>query len=256
VSTTLHMDGQAPLSEPPLVRTWGADGNPLPLRVIRAPSRPRAHPLGVEAPPWFPTGPLGVPFDFCGYVRRLCADIVARCDQLWHVDVSRLLFAVTQARTGRAHGLQARVTPLRFRDGHLTRRGRGRAYQVQRYFVGEREMLYVVTFCLPRFMDQDFDDKFITIFHELYHISPAFDGDLRRHEGRCSIHSRSKRGYDARMADLARAYLAGGANPALHDFLRLNFTQLQHRHGSVLGVMVPRPKLIPVPARRKGRGSR
>jgi hypothetical protein len=162
------------------------------------------------------------------------------------VDVSRLLFAATQARSGRPHGLQARVTPLRFRDGQLIRQRRGLAYQVQRYFVEGREMLYVVTFCLPRFLDQDFDDKFITLFHELYHISPAFDGDLRRHEGRYAIHSHSKHCYDAHMADLARSYLANGADPALHAFLRLNFAELQHRHGQVLGVVVPRPKLIRV----------
>jgi hypothetical protein len=117
---------------------------------------------------------------------------------------------------------------------------------VQRYFVGRREMLYLVTFCLPRFLDQDFDDKFITLFHELYHISPHFEGDLRRHEGRYALHSHSKREYDAQMAHLARAYLAGGPDRALHDFLRLNFAQLAHRHGSVLGVVVPRPRLIPV----------
>jgi hypothetical protein len=120
---------------------------------------------------------------------------------------------------------------------------------VQRYFVGDREMLYVMTFCLPRFLDQEFDDKFITVFHELYHIGPAFDGDLRRHEGRYAIHSHSKHGYDAQMAALARAYLASGPDPGLHAFLRLNFSQLQERHGCVVGVVVPRPKLIPVPAR-------
>jgi hypothetical protein len=166
------------------------------------------------------------------------------------VDVSRLLFAVTQARNSRRHGLLARVTPLRFRDGQLLRRRRGTAYQVQRYFVGGQEMLYVMTFCLPRFLDQDFDDKFITVFHELYHISPAFDGDLRRHHGRCTVHSRSKKRYDQHMADLARAYLSKGADPSLYDFLRLNFDQLQQRHGQVLGVVVPRPRLIPVPARK------
>ena len=107
-------------------------------------------------------------------------------------------------------------------------------------------MLYLVTFCLPRFLDQDFDDKFITLFHELYHISPAFEGDLRRHEGRYAIHSHSKRHYDAHMAALARAYLSNGADRSLHAFLRLNFTQLVHRHGSVVGVVVPRPRLLPV----------
>jgi hypothetical protein len=217
------------------------------LRVIRAPVQSGA-PL---ASPFFSTtGPAERPFDFCAHVRRLCADIALRCEDLRHVDISRLLFAVTQARSPRTHGLQARVTPLRFHDGRLRRRRRGVSYQVQRYFVGDQEMLYVLTFCLPRFLDQSFDDKFITLFHELYHISPAFDGDLRRHQGRYAIHSHSKRGYDQYMADLARSYLANGADTGLHAFLRMNFAQLEQCHGYVVGVVVPRPKLIPIPARK------
>jgi hypothetical protein len=196
--------------------------------------------------PWLPTGAEGEPFDFTGHVHRLCADLAARCEALRHVDVSRLLFAVTQARNGRTHGLQARVTPLRFADGRLTRQRRGVTYQVQRYFLGSHEYLYLVTFCLPRFLDQPFDDKLVTLFHELYHISPAFDGDLRRYKGRYAIHTRSQREYDERMAEMARAYLSGSPDPSLHAFLRLNFAQLLSRHGSVVGVVVPRPKQMPV----------
>jgi hypothetical protein len=229
----------------PLILRWQEPDQPLPQRPIRLPpTARRAH--GVDAPPWLETGPHDRPFDFCGHIRRLCADIACRSTELRHIDTSRLLFAVTQARSGRPFGLQARVTPLRFRNGCLTRRRRDGAYQVQRYFVGDREMLYLVTFCLPRFLDQDFDDKFITIFHELYHISPAFEGDLRRHDGRYSLHSHSKRLYDSNMMHMAREYLAARPEPRLHAFLRLNFAQLQHRHGSVVGVFVPRPRLLPV----------
>lgn len=232
----------------PLVLRWSSrQGTPLPLRSVRLPPRTRPRTVGLEAPPWLGTGPASQPFDFCGHVQRLCGDIVRHCPDLQHIDMGRLLVGVTQARSGQTHGLQARVTPLRFRQGHLIRRRQGVAYQVQRYFVDGREMLYLVTFCLPRFLDQDFDDKLITLFHELYHISPQFEGDLRRHEGRYALHSRSKLEYDARMADMARAYLSNGANRDLHGFLRLSFAQLQHRHGSVVGVVVPRPRLVPVP---------
>jgi hypothetical protein len=218
--------------------------------------------VGLEAPPWLRTGPEGQPFDFCGHVRRLCADVVRGCPELGHIDVSRLLFAVTQARGAQPHGLQARVTPLRFRHGQLTRRHQGVCYQVQRYLVNGREMLYLITFCLPRFLDQDFDNKLVTLFHELYHISPAFEGDLRRHDGRYALHTRSQRDYDAHMTHLARAYLAGGPEASLHAFLRLNFAQLQHRHGRVVGVVVPRPRLLPLweekrrPARETRPGGR
>jgi hypothetical protein len=250
VSTAVCLNDEPTLSQPPFVCCWNEKVRPLPLRIIRAPVRSSVHPLDFPTPVARAAGTAERPFDFCGHVRRLCADIVQHCDALRHVEISRLLFAVTQARSGRTHGLQARVTPLRFHEGRLRRQRRGVSYQVQRYFVGDQEMLYVLTFCLPRFLDQDFDDKFITLFHELYHISPAFDGDLRRHQGRYAIHSHSKRGYDEYMADLARSYLANGADPELHAFLRLNFAQLQQRYGHVVGVVVPRPKLIPIPARR------
>jgi hypothetical protein len=230
---------------PPILR-WTRSDNPLPLRTVRAPARVRKPGLGLEAPPWWDTGPVDQPFDFCGHIRRLCTDIVRHCPELGHIDVARLLFGMTQARSGHRHGLQARVTPLRFRHGQLTRQRKGVLYQVQRYIVDDYEMLYLITFCLPRFLDQDFDDKFITLFHELYHISPAFEGDLRRHEGRYALHSHSKRRYDVHMADLARSYLSNGADRPLHAFLRLNFAQLQHRHGSVAAVVVPRPRLLPV----------
>lgn len=238
-----------PLWPDPLVLSWGGP-RPLPVRAIRAPAR-RGWALGREAPPWLATGPQGRPFDFCAHMRRLCADVVSRVPELYHIDPSRLLIAVTQARKARRHGLQARVTPLRFRGGQLTRRRQGTTYQVQRILVGAREMLYLVAFCLPRFLDLDFDEKLVTLFHELFHISPAFDGDLRRHGGRYCVHSRSQREYDRHMAALARTYLATRPDPALHAFLRLSFAQLQHRHGRVVGVVVPRPKLIPVCAAKK-----
>ncbi len=247
MSTTLIRDGRTLRATLPLVLSWSRAANPLPVRAVRVPVPGRARPVGLEAPPWHDTGAADRPFDFCGRVRLLCADVARRCPELGHVDVARLLFAMTQARTGRRNGLQARVTPLRFRGGRLHRPRRGVLYQVQRYLVDNQDMLYLVTFCLPRFLDQDFDDKFVTLFHELYHIGPAFDGDLRRHDGPCALHTRSKRDYDRHMAELARAYLATKPDPSLFAFLRLNFAQLRHRHGGVSAVAVPRPKLIPLP---------
>lgn len=239
---SLSKSHRAPL---PAVLAWRSPDGP-PLRPVWVPPGSPKRTLGLEAPPWLETGPVDQPFDFCERVRLLCRDITQHCKELNHIDVSRLLIGMTQARSGQRHGLQARVTPLRFRGGQLRKQRGNTTYQVQRYFVDGREMLYLVTFCLPRFLDQDFDDKFITLFHELYHINPEFDGDLRRMGGRCHLHSHSKGEYDVQMAALARAYLSGGANRSLHGFLRMDFAQLAYRHGSVEAVVVPRPRLLPV----------
>jgi hypothetical protein len=247
LSTAYRLADNGVLPERPLLLRWRELDKPLPVRRIRHPASRR--PPGDEVPAWLPTGPRDRPFDFCGHLRRLCDDITSRCAELAYVDVPRLLFAVTQARNGRARGLQARVTPLRFRHGGLFRKRGGVTYQVQRYFLGDHEFLYLVNFCLPRFLDQTFDDKLVTIFHELYHISPKFDGDLRRHQGRYCMHSHSQRGYDREMAKLSKKYLAGNPDPALSAFLRLNFAQLERRHNGLVGIVVPRPKMIPIVSR-------
>jgi hypothetical protein len=195
-----------------------------------------------------PPGPASAvtAFDFCAAMRRLVADIAQRVPELAHIDVSRLLVSFTPSRNRSKFGLQARVTPMRFRGGAELRRYRGVPYGVQRYTVDGRDILYVVTFCLPRFLDQPFEEKLITVFHELYHIGPDFDGDLRRHPGRYSVHSHSKREYDSRMAELVQPYLDGHPEPGRFEFLRNRYAELWKQHGGVFGVVVPRPKLYPV----------
>lgn len=220
-----------------LERRWDPVTRPLPRRYLLP---------GGTAACTVSASPVTPPLDFTAQMRRLCNDLTARCPELGHIDISAVLFTFTAARNRSAYGLQARVTPMRFRDGALTRRVGGTLYQVQRYFVGGREMLYLVTFCLPRFLDQTFEGKLVTVFHELYHISPNFDGDLRRHEGRYAVHSRSKRAYDEHMTALARRYLAGHPDPGHWDFLRPRAGRLWRDHSGIVGVSVPQPKMVPV----------
>jgi len=224
----------------PLVFEWDP-GRPPPRLALRLAERRLVR---SSSPPPLPDVS---PFDFGQAMAALCEDIVRRTPALTHVDLSRLLFSIALARNGRRHGLQARVTPLRFAGGALATLHRGKAYQVQRIVYDRREILYVVTFVLPRFLNRDFDDKLVTVFHELYHISPAFDGDLRRHNGRYCAHSHSQKKYDAHMARLVKTYLTDGADADRHAFLRYSFAQLCRRHGAVTGWHLPRPKLVPVP---------
>ena len=227
----------------PIVLRWDAN-NPLPTQVIRATAK-RSTPI-FTGQPWADSGCANQPFDFSAAIRELLADIQVRCPDFQHIQVPRILLSVTQARGGHPHGLQARITPMRFPRGALTRIRHNVTYHIQRYFLDECEFLYVMTFCLPRFLDQSFEQKFITLFHELYHIHPAFNGDLRRHEGRYAFHSHSQRAYNQHMTHYAREYLACKPDPRLSDFLRMDFTQLQSRHGAVTGIVVPRPKIIPL----------
>jgi predicted metallopeptidase len=187
-----------------------------------------------------------VSFDFSRAMTRLCCDITDRVDELLHVDMSRVAVCFAQARRRVLHGLQAKLTPMRFEGGALTTQRQGRTWTCQRVYCDEREMLYVLTFYLPRFLDQSFAEKMTTIAHELLHISPRFDGDLRRFGGRCYIHTGSQQEFDEQAARLARRYIACRPERELYRFLEFSFRDLQQRHGAVVGLQIPIPKLIPV----------
>lgn len=189
------------------------------------------------------------PFDFTAAVTRLCVDVIDRTPELAHVRMPQVAVSFAQARLRVLHGLQAKLTPLRFERGSLiTHRGRS-AWTVRRVFRDDVEILYILTFYLPRFLDQSLDEKLITVFHELFHISPRFDGDIRRMDGRYHVHSHSQKEYDREMAALARRYLSRRPDERLWGFLNLTFDELVKQHGGVVGVRVPVPKLVRLPHR-------
>ena len=195
--------------------------------------------------PFLPAQPTG--FDFTTRMRLLCADMIARTPELAHVDLSRVAVTFSQARKGVSWGMYASLTPLRFAGGSLTTVRRGRRYQVQRIVDGlGQEMLYLLSFYLPRFMNLVFREKLITIFHELWHIGPQFDGDLRRHEGRCFAHSHSQAQYDRQMGVFADGWLAQSPDESLWRFLEHSFHELHAAAGPIYGLRVKRPKLLPV----------
>ncbi|MEQ9407946.1 MAG: putative metallopeptidase [Fuerstiella sp.] len=188
----------------------------------------------------------GQKFDFCAAIGRLCEDVCRRHPEFRHIDMSRVVVTFAQTRSPVEWGMQAKLTPMRFRDGALTERRGRRTWTIQRLMHNGREMLYILTFYLPRFLNQTYNEKLVTVFHELYHISPKFDGDIRRFSGSCYMHTGSQAGYDRQMAVFVRQYLRMGSPVELRAFLKHDFTKLRKTHGTVVGLRVAVPRLLPV----------
>jgi predicted metallopeptidase len=188
--------------------------------------------------------------DFTAAMTRLCVDISTRIEAFHHVQMEQIAVTFAQARRRVNYGLQAKLTPLRFEHGAIVTERFGREWTIRRMYRQETEILYLLTFYLPRFLDQSFREKFITIMHELYHISPKFDGDIRRLEGRYHVHSSSQKDYDKHMEIYVDEYLASSPPVELFEFLKGNFSQIQEHYGSVHGVKIPIPRLIPLETKR------
>jgi hypothetical protein len=185
-------------------------------------------------------------FDFTGAMRLACADMARRLPSLTHIDVDRVAIGTCQTRNGSRHGVFATLTPLRFADGKVTELGRHGARRIEPLLdASGEEYLYLLNFYVPRFLDLPLEEKLSTIVHELWHIGPKFDGDLRRHAGRFYAHGRSQREYDANMDRLAQEWLAADPPPHLYEFLERSFDELAEEYGGVRGRRWRAPRIVP-----------
>ena len=185
-------------------------------------------------------------FDLTRAMRHLCWDMVARLPELEHIDLEPVAIGFSQSRGRACHGLVASLTPLRFETGARHAMIDGRRYRMAPLLDRSgREKLYILTYFIPRFFDAPLEEKLSTTLHELWHISPHFDGDLRRHEGRYPIHGRSQKAYDHQMDQMAQRWLALDPPLAVYDFLQWSFQELVAEYGSVVGTRISTPRLIP-----------
>ena len=185
-------------------------------------------------------------FDYSYHMKVLVADITRRCSAFAHVDAEKLLIGISRSRNRKRHGLQAKLMPLKFKGGLRTGQIGGAYYEMPNMTHGGGEILYVIYFCLPRFQNLGFNTKMATIFHELYHINPDCNGDIRRFPGRFYQHSHSEKNYDRIVRDLSGQYLRDPATADPTRFLRHSYNELRSQYGEVGGlrVLTPEPVLL------------
>jgi len=221
-------------------------------RTTRSPSprlvrlvRPPAGASGSTSTSRSATGRVESPeFEFCAAMRTLCQEIAARVPELAHVDMDRVAVCMTRSRRGGRSGLWAKLTPLRFEGGARLGLRRGQRYLIEPLLVEGRERLYILTFCLPRYLELTYREKLVTVFHELFHVGPDFDGDHRRFPGRYHMHSSRAERFDEQADRLCDLYLATEPAPQACRFLRHRTRTLLSRHRAITGLTIPVPKLV------------
>lgn len=178
-------------------------------------------------------------------MRDFVQDVVTHLEEFSFIDLEKVAISATYCKSRSRAGLLAYLLPLRYKDGSPVtkkeRQGKTYHYGVTPTHHNGRELLYIIYFMLPRFLDLSFRDKLDTVIHELYHISPEFNGDLRRLTGRSHLHGNSLKEYDQGIRVLSEKYLsiANGDGPL--RFLKTPWYEFQSFH-----IPEPKPKLIHV----------
>jgi hypothetical protein len=194
-------------------------------------------------------------------VTALMRDIVGRVPRLAFIDLDEVLVFARLGRTA-ADGAFATCHCLTLptsepgyyywrdrRSGEVTRRSPWFVTRTPDVTVGGRRIKYLISLALPRFCDQvlsrsrkralypnaeDWIAKLDTVVHELYHIDPDDVGirKVARADGARSLWSHGPEFYEE-VAAMVRQYLATNPSPAMYDFLRHDFAELESRYGGV-----------------------
>lgn len=128
-------------------------------------------------------------------VRALLRD-VAKMSEFRHIRPSRILVVAGEAR----RASRGTVKPLAF-AGTLSRDRSGRRKPVVR--IKGRRMLYSITLRPMFFRSGTPEARIATIIHELFHISPRFDGTLASSRR----HSAMGKDFSKRLRPIVRRYL-------------------------------------------------
>lgn len=180
-------------------------------------------------------------------LEELVAEIVGQVADFRHIDPAKVLLCVSSTRGGGVHGTYAKIHPLRFPGGCRSREVRRarRVFTCTMPAVTHRsnEILYIIYFLVPRFFNLSLREKLVTVFHELYHISPDFDGDIRRFPGRNFAHGSSRKRYNKLMESLVDGYLQGKESRDSLEFLEGDMDALRLKYQTIVGRRYPAPKM-------------
>ncbi len=185
-------------------------------------------------------------FDFTGNMTLLVEDIARVHPFFNHIKIQNVLVAISRSN-GNKNGVVAKLRPMLFEGGSRTKMIRRIGYAAPEVIINGENILYIVYFHLPRFLDHgDQKTKLTTVLHELHHISPLFNGDIRRYSGKNYAHGNSRKDFDSLIGIYTDEYIRNTDRLGLHDFLKYRYNQLKRRYGAIYGNMVRIPRPSPV----------
>jgi len=171
-----------------------------------------------------------------GVVRDLCA----RVPEFAHIQPARLLLCLARAR-GRRGGTFAKIVPMCFPDGTPFKVINGQKYALPQIPTPDGNILYLVYLYVPRFFEQTFERRLLTLAHELYHIAPQFDGTIRRVGN--GAHGASRNRFNDNLQPLLQDYLASQPPAETLAILHCDFAALA-KENLLTGRSMPLPKAI------------
>lgn len=178
-------------------------------------------------------------------IQDIIFDLTKQIDEFRHIKPNRIIISSTPCRANGKSGLWASLVPLRFENGHKTKIERRKTFNEKHFITlpckkirklrqqAEDYFLYYLYLAVPRFYNLKRIEKLETLIHELYHVNPVFNGDLRRFPGRCYIHGPSVKAYDEKVNNMRKIYEKKATVTQQLNHLSLRHTDLLKRYDKI-----------------------
>lgn len=146
------------------------------------------------------------PLNLTEGLREAAGEICTWVPELARIDVSRVQFSLFYARQAKRTLTYARCYPLSREVRQIGRRW----YALEPIYTPQRRKArYIVAFAWKRYWNLSPRKRLETLVHELYHISPRFDGELRSFETG-GFHGHGLRWFDRQVRELMETYIPDG----------------------------------------------
>jgi len=156
-------------------------------------------------------------------------DMIKSTGEFKFFDLNKILVCCASNRKDCRGATYGKLLPLRFKDGSEIIKHNGRFYTIPKVKINEIEILYIIYLYIPKFFNLSAKDKVNVMFHELYHINPEFNGDIRRMGEFKSAHGHSRKAFEKKYIEYAETFFDKIKEAPYYNFLQMKSDDIEDR---------------------------
>lgn len=160
-------------------------------------------------------------------------DMIQNTDEFKNFDLNKILICCASNRKDCRGATYGKLLPLRFKDGAEIIKHNGKFYTIPKVKFNNTDILYVIYFYTPKFFSLSAKDKVNVMFHELYHINPEFNGDIRRMGKYKAAHGHSRKSFEEKYIEYADNFFDKIEDAPYYNFLKMDTHEIHKQFKTV-----------------------
>ena len=156
------------------------------------------------------------------------------------------LVCLSSNRDGSKGATYGKVVPLCYLNGSQSVIYKNQKYTMPLVKKNNNIIKYLLYIYLPKFFDLSVKGKLYVLFHELYHINPNFDGDIRNMGNFKRVHGYSIKYFNSFFIKELEDFEKYIKLTSYQNFLEMDHNFFKNNYLSIKGfkVKIPKPTII------------